>query len=150
MTAEVHLKLTGNVDHLRITWQAAEALLELVPFYEDPVQTRYNVLLALQEAVSNVLRHGYGGPAPGSRAFIEVLLSWDGEALRVQISDEAAPFDPTEVLGAPDTEDATRIPEGGYGIHIIRAVLDHMEYAREDGKNVLTLAKSLAPVLDGV
>lgn len=150
MTAEVLLQLTGNVDHLRTTWQAAEALLEHVPFEEDPVQTRYNVLLALQEALSNVLRHGYGGPAPGSRAFIQVGLSWDGETFRMELRDEAEAFDPTQIFGAPDTEDSAMIPEGGYGIHIIRAVLDNMFYKREGQHNVLVLEKLLAPVLDEV
>ncbi len=59
MTAKLLLHLCGPMDHLRLTWQAAETLLENVPFAEDPESTRYNILLAIQEMVTNILRHGY-------------------------------------------------------------------------------------------
>ncbi len=144
MTAEVQLQLAGNLDHLRLTWQAAETLLEQVPFQEDPVQTRYNLLLALQEALSNVLRHGYGGES--FRAHIELRFQWNGESFRIELRDDAAAFDPTETVVAPEVHDGGQIPEGGYGIHIIRAVVDSLDYRREGKHNVLTLEKSLAPV----
>ena len=40
--------------------------------------------------------------------------------------------------------------EGGYGLHIIRQLLDHVEYQREDGQNILILEKALVPALDHV
>ena len=59
MFAQASIKLIGPVDHLRIVWQTGEALLDSVVFDEDSEGTRYNILLALQEMVTNVLRHGY-------------------------------------------------------------------------------------------
>jgi serine/threonine-protein kinase RsbW len=148
MTAEVHLRLSGQVDHLRIVWQAAEVLLEAVPFEEDPVQTRYNILLALQEALSNVLRHGYGG-ATGAD-WVDVRVLWVDDRVRIELRDHAPAFDPTSVLWPPDVDDGASIPEGGYGIHIIRAVLDDLQYRREADQNVLILDKLLAAVPDEV
>lgn len=148
MTAEVRLRLSGRLDHLRMVWQAAEALLEDVPFREDPVQTRYNLLLATQEAVSNILRHGYHS-SPETPP-IELRLKWDGQVFRIELRDRAAPFDPTQIHGAPDPDARDEIPESGYGIHIIRAVIDDLHYERIGSENVLVLEKALAPVLNRV
>src|SRR5262245_37329417 len=57
MSTRVELRLSGAMDHLRIVWQTGETLLESVPFQDDPDGTRYNVLLAVQEMVTNILRH---------------------------------------------------------------------------------------------
>ena len=58
MFAQVVLKLTGPMDHLRLVWQTGETLLESVVFDDDPEGTRYNVLLALQEAHAKAVAEG--------------------------------------------------------------------------------------------
>ena len=138
MNAEVTLRSKGYADHLRLFWQTAESVLDLVPFEDDPVQTRYNILVAIQEAVSNVLRHGFGaGGAPD----LELRLAWNGELFRIELRDSAPAFDPTQVWATPCTEDATSIPEGGYGILIMREVLDELRYRREGDQNILVMSK---------
>jgi anti-sigma regulatory factor (Ser/Thr protein kinase) len=142
MAVDVSMKLFGDVDYLRLVWQAVEGVLESVSFPEDEEQTRYNILLGVQEALTNIIKHGYGGePAP-----IYLGLRQDGEQFVIELQDEAEAFDPTQVGAGPDTEDASMLPEGGYGIQIIRAVMDGVEYRREGGRNYLTLSKVLVPV----
>ena len=59
MFAQLLLRLTGPMDQLRLVWQTGETLLESVPFEDNAESIRYHVLLALQEMVTNVLRHAY-------------------------------------------------------------------------------------------
>jgi len=144
MTAEVRLRLAGQVEHLRFAWQAGEALLEDIPFTDDPEGTRYNILLATQEILTNVLRHGYGLDA--SRP-IELAFSSDGDQVEIEVRDCGPEFDPlahdTSYLetaadcGIPETE-------GGFGIHIAKIVMDDLAYRRDDGWNVFTMVKGLA------
>ena len=145
MTSELRLSLNGDVDYLRLVWQAVEAMLEQAEFDEDPVQTRYNVLLSLQEAVSNVLRHGYQGGVDDA-VWIEIRARLDDSSFRIELRDRCKPFDPTQVgeLAEDVADDVTAIPEGGYGIHIIRAVLDRLDYERQGDENVLILEKRTA------
>lgn len=143
MNAEVTLRSKGCADHLRMFWQTAESLLEQVPFEEDSAQTRFNILVSIQEAASNVLRHGFG---PDDEPEIELRLRCDARRFEIELRDTAAPFDPTTVWAVPDTSDPLAIPEGGYGIHMMREVLDEIEYRREDGENVLVLTKIVAQV----
>ena len=63
MIADVQLTLRGSVDSLRIAWQTGETLLEPVRFEEDPESTRYNILVAVQEMLTNVIRYGNHGAA---------------------------------------------------------------------------------------
>lgn len=142
MFAQVVLKLQGPLDHLRLVWQTGETLLEGMVFGTDPEATRYNVLLALQEMVTNVLRHAYdhncGNP-------IEVSFDVDAEGLRVQLRDRGPQFDPL----AHDTTDlenidAMPVETGGYGIFIAKMVMDDVSYRREGEWNVLSMRKLAA------
>jgi anti-sigma regulatory factor (Ser/Thr protein kinase) len=127
------------MDQLRLVWQAGETLLESVPFEEDVESTRYHVLLALQEMVTNVLRHAY---LLDELKPIEVQFTVTDATFEVELRDRGPEFDPV----AQDTtaiEYAEGIPPaaGGYGIYIARMVMDEVAYVRRDGWNVLTMRK---------
>ena len=143
MNAEVTLRSKGCTDHLRLFWQAAESLLEEVQFEEDPAQTRFNILVSLQEATSNVLRHGFG---PDEQPDMELVVHINDTHVEIQLRDRAVAFDPTSVWAVPDTSDPMAIPEGCYGIHMMREVLDEIEYRYEDGQNILVLKKAVVQV----
>jgi len=141
MFAQVALKLTGPIDHLRLVWQTGETLLESVDFGDDPEGNRYNVLLGLQEMVTNVLRHAY---KLDESEPVEVRFELTDEQFRVELRDRGPAFDPlTYDMGAAATGQDMPTECGGFGIHIVRLVMDVVEYAREDGWNCLRLAKDV-------
>ena len=139
MFAQGAVKLTGPMDHLRLVWQTGETLLDSVVFDEDPEGTRYNVLLALQEMVTNVLRHGYQRDQSKP---IEVVFELTEDALQIELRDRGPAFDPL-AYEADDPEFDEGLPSeaGGYGIRIARMVMDQVEYVREDGWNRLRMTK---------
>ena len=149
MTASVELRLTGNMDHLRLVWQTGETLLDSIPFQEDPEGTRYNVLLALQEMVTNVLRHAYAGDESKP---LEVKFTANGEGFAAELKDRGPEFDPlaVETAAAGSSEEASMpVKEGGYGIMITKMVMDSMEYERQHGWNVLRMHKSVRTPVAG-
>jgi len=96
--------------------------------------------LAVDEACSNVIAHGYRGAAGTIRLAVAV---GDGRAV-VTVTDEAAAFDPALVpppdLDAPWAERR----EGGLGWHLIRSVVDEVRHRPAGARgNVLTLVKRL-------
>ncbi len=116
-------------------------MLESVNFGEDPEGNRYNVLLALQEVVTNTLRHAYKLDHDKP---IEVRFEITDERFLMELRDQGPAFDPI----THETEGsvlAVDMPTkcGGFGIHIVRLVMDHIEYVREGGWNVLRLAKDV-------
>jgi anti-sigma regulatory factor (Ser/Thr protein kinase) len=139
MTARATLQLVGPMEHLRLVWQAGEALLEPVLFDEDPEGTRYNILLAVQEMLTNVLRHGYNRDENHP---IEVSFQVEDDAIGVEMRDRGPAFDPLQHDTSAVEEDSG-MPDsaGGFGIHIAKMVMDSLDYRRDGEWNVLTMAK---------
>lgn len=96
--------------------------------------------LAVDEAVTNVVLHGYAG----TEGWIRLSCERAGEGVAVvAIEDAAPPFDPT-TTPSPDLEgDADERPIGGLGVHFIRTMTDEMTYECRDGINVLKLLKNV-------
>jgi serine/threonine-protein kinase RsbW len=95
--------------------------------------------LVAEEAVSNVIRHGY---ADSARHSIEVTLDIGGEEILLVLRDDGRPFNP---LAAPARDSHTPIAEraGGWGIHLMQSLVDRADYRREGNANVLRLVKRL-------
>jgi len=94
--------------------------------------------LAVDEAVTNVVLHGYGNGGGD----VELHVRADGDDIVISILDRAGRFDPGDVK-APrlDTPLHDR-PAGGMGIFLIRQMTDHAEFLpRPGGGNELRLVK---------
>jgi anti-sigma regulatory factor (Ser/Thr protein kinase) len=106
-----------------------------------PVSVSRRVLTALDEVVSNVVRHAYGGAA-GS---FQVAAALDPGTLVVEVTDGAPPFDPLD-RPAPDTSAPLESRQvGGLGIALVRALADDVRYERREGENRLTMVWRVAP-----
>ncbi len=141
MTANVELRLRGPMDHLRMVWQAAETLLENMPFADDPEGSRYNALLSIQEILTNILRHGYQGD---EQRPIHLQMEADMQEFKVSIRDQGPAFNPLQHdLAAVEEQEDMPLEAGGYGIYIAKMVMDEVTYAREGDWNVLSMRKSV-------
>lgn len=100
-----------------------------------------DVVLAVDEAVTNAIHHGYiGRPGP-----IALELGRRGSELLVRLVDEAPVFDPTR-RAAPDVDlPLASRPLGGMGIHLMHASVDRMSHRpRGRSGNDLTFVKQVA------
>ncbi len=140
MTARAELRLVGQLDPLRIAWQVGETLLNEVPFEDESRVTRYTILLAMQELLTNVFRHGYR--ASGEQP-VDVRFESSEHAFEFEIRDRAPRFDPTT---GQESRDDERMPdgEGGYGLVIANTVMDVLEYRFENGWNIIRATKMVA------
>ena len=97
--------------------------------------------MAVDEALANVIKHGYG-ERPDGKIWLSVTPLGDdavlGTGLRIVIEDEARQVDPTCIKG----RDLSDIRPGGLGVHIIREVMDEVRYEKRQGAGMrLTLVK---------
>jgi anti-sigma regulatory factor (Ser/Thr protein kinase) len=98
----------------------------------------HDAALASDEAVCNLVTHGYGhrgGP-------IDLSVERSGADLIVRIRDQAPAFDPTN-YPAPDLSvPLEKRRPGGFGIFLIRQVMDEVLYRQlPDGRNELVLVR---------
>ncbi len=100
----------------------------------------FELQLALDEACTNVITHGYAGMDPGS---IILELTLHPDRAQLTITDFGHPFEPSEApkpnLEAPLEE---RV-EGGLGLHFIYTVMDEVDYKTDELGNRLYLTKLL-------
>jgi len=102
-----------------------------------PAKAVQEVELAVDEALTNIILHGYEGVGG------EIVLSCEriDEGAVVEIRDAAPAFDPT-AASTPDLESgADKRPIGGLGIYLMRRMTDAVLYERRDRENVLRLVK---------
>lgn len=100
-----------------------------------PAPVAYKFSLALDETLTNAISYAF---ADGTRHEIEVHVESSGGYLTAVVSDDGAPFDPLS-QPAPDLRapiDQRKI--GGLGLHLLRKLMDAVEYRRRDGRNHLT------------
>lgn len=100
----------------------------------------FAVRLAVEEAFTNIMEHGYGGDGGP----VTVALDADARRVRVVLRDEAPVFDPLDAP-APDLDAALEEREpGGLGWHLVHLVMDAVEHEPATPRgNVLTLTKRL-------
>lgn len=98
----------------------------------------HNLQLAVDEAATNVMLHGYqgqGGP-------LEIEMERLERRLVVRLRDEAAPFDPNTVPVPDLTLPLSQRPIGGLGVHLVRQTMDEIHHrVTPTGGNELTLIK---------
>jgi anti-sigma regulatory factor (Ser/Thr protein kinase) len=101
----------------------------------------FNATLAIEEAVMNIISHAFAGVARPHRIALSLAVSPD--RLRIELSDNGRAFDPASA-DAPDlTSPLAEREPGGLGLHLIRTMMDRVEYSRDGGENRLVLEKSL-------
>ena len=105
-------------------------------------ELEFDLNLALDEVVANVIRHGYQDPGPHQ---MEVSFALGDKELTVSVEDDGVPFNPLEApppnLNLPIEE---RRP-GGLGIHLAKNLMDQLHYQRRGDCNILTMKKNLWP-----
>lgn len=109
--------------------------------HELPDDLRHDMYVAIEELVSNVIRHG---SKPGSRPRITVGLLVNANAFTALVADGGAAFNPL-TAAPPDT--STPLEDrsiGGLGLLLVKQLTDQVRYRRQRGRNHVLLTKNYA------
>jgi anti-sigma regulatory factor (Ser/Thr protein kinase)/anti-anti-sigma regulatory factor len=91
---------------------------------------------AVTEAAANAIRHG---SPEGARNHIRVSFHLEPGMLIVDVADQGPGFDPTALAAMPSDEPQ----EHGYGLHMIRATTDRLEFFRDERGMLVRMTKLL-------
>jgi serine/threonine-protein kinase RsbW len=101
-----------------------------------PGKVLIEMQIVLDEIVSNVMK--YAWPEGGSHEFL-VRLTIDDTTVGVEVVDDGQAYDPRD---APvPASSSRRRPPGGLGVHLIKQLVDFLEYERVDEHNRVRLTK---------
>lgn len=130
------VRIEDMAESLRL---ALDAVRTFALSHNVPQTALYRVLVALDEVISNIFCHGY----EGCSGPVELSVALEGEYLELRVVDRARPFNPLQ-RASPDLGQAVEHrPIGGLGIHLVRALIDDVEYTRRGENNHLLLRKKV-------
>ena len=115
--------------HLRFPARAAElkkirdAIREAVEGCGCSAKSTADIVLAIDEACQNIIRHAYRGDSDN---VIEIEVEHRGDGLVFTLADQAPAIDPS-LIKPRDLDD---IRPGGLGTHFISRVMDEVEFLR--------------------
>jgi serine/threonine-protein kinase RsbW len=105
-------------------------------------QAVYRVNLALEEMVSNITKYGYD--APGQHK-IEVAVEVRRDDVALQIIDDGHDFNPLLHEKPVAIDESGKRAVGGWGIDLMKTLLDRIDHRREEGRNVLEITVRRKP-----
>ena len=108
---------------------------------ELPQKCLFEINLGLDELFTNIISYGFDD---GTEHQIKFSLAKDKETLVVKVEDDGVPFNPLEAVGHEVSDDLDSINIGGLGIHLVKKMMDDINYQRVEGKNKLILKKCVA------
>jgi len=109
--------------------------------YDCPAKAQFELELAIEEIFVNIASYAYKPENGDAEIRCEVLR--DPLRIMIQFLDGGRPYDPLAREDADTSRDALMAREGGLGILLIKKTMDDVQYAYENGKNILTILKKL-------
>lgn len=140
---EIELRLTSDPMYLCGARELVGCIARRIGFSDMDCS---KIALAVDEALSNIIRHGY------DRAFDKPIwlgitpIRPDSDAIGgivIIVEDEAKQVDPDSVKG----RDLGDIKPGGLGVHIIHEVMDEVRYEKREikGMRLVMTKRALRP-----
>lgn len=133
----IRLDLPATPRYLNVLGDCIAALLSHVNTLPDSQATIYNVQLAVHEACANIIDHAYDGQ--GGRINITMALNWQPPQLTIELVDTGKSFDPSAV--PPTNLDEPHVR--GYGLHLMKQLMDEVVYQTASNSNTWRLVKNL-------
>ncbi len=133
-TIEVALQFVQRLDYLRLAAGISRLICTTLPEVEMAEEFVDKIELAVSEACTNAIRHTQD---PAAEARVAIRFEVHRDRLVVEVSDQGSGFE-LDKVPMPDFD---RHPESGYGVFLIRTVMDEVFYTRGGEYNTLTMTK---------
>ena len=131
-----HLTLHNDIEQIGLLPEFVGAIAGEAQLDQE---AEFNLNLALEEAVSNVILYAYPKETDGT---VDIDATVDGKLVSIVIADSGKAFDPTAKEEVDINAGMEERPIGGLGIHLVRTIMDTVNYERKNEKNILTITKN--------
>jgi serine/threonine-protein kinase RsbW len=133
----VELRIGNQIAEMK---QVAEGVNKFGADHALPKSILNDLNVALDEILNNTINYGY---VDDKRHEIVVSLSLVHGELVAEVQDDGVPFNPLEAP-SPDLSGGRHERRvGGIGVHLVRSLMDDIEYIRSNGSNRLRMRKRL-------
>ncbi|MEI8183054.1 MAG: ATP-binding protein [Desulfomonile sp.] len=138
MKNEFHLLIRNNVSELIKSVKAVNTFLEAHGLSSRIV---YNVNLVFEEILTNIMKYAFQDDWDHE---IQVLFVLQDVDIVLEFVDDGQEFNPLSVPPPEMRESILDSAAGGLGIHLVKQVVERIEYRRERDRNILRMNINLA------
>lgn len=131
------LDIPADLAHVHLLSRCACALLENITHLEEPETSLYNLELAIQEVGVNIIKHAYAQMQ--GRIHMTLLLEEYPLRITIILQDTGHSFNPAQVPQPKLGE----LQEHGFGLFLVRQLVDVVEYEHSLTGNTWKLTKNL-------
>ena len=122
--------------------QVQAFIAEQLKGYPCSGKVKFQLDVAVEEIFVNIARYAYH-PEQIGEATVRCCVGGSPLQVTIQFLDNGKPFNPLAKEDADITLSAEERKIGGLGILMVKKSMDAVDYTYEDGKNVLTIKKSI-------
>ena len=132
------LTIEATLEGISTVTEFLDAQLEAL---DCPMKAQTQIDVAVDEIFSNIARYAY----TTGRGEATVRFEFDKATRTVAVTfiDSGIPYDPLSHEDPDVTLPAEERSIGGLGIFLVKRTMDDMVYRRKNGRNVLTIRKSI-------
>lgn len=134
----VRLELPATYAELSVLSSAITALLDPIEQITDRERVVYAVQLAAHEICTNIIDHAYAG-ATDKWIKATLRLAPATRKLEIELEDSGIACNPDSIADP----DLSQPRESGYGMYLVRNLVDDVCYTRIAGGNRWTLVKQV-------
>ena len=110
--------------------------------YNCPAKLKFQLDVAVEEIFVNIAHYAYR-PEQAGEATVRCCVGGSPLQVTIQFLDNGKPFNPLAKEDADTTLSAEAREIGGLGILMVKKSMDAVDYTYQDGKNILTIRKSI-------
>ncbi|MCR5208567.1 MAG: SpoIIE family protein phosphatase [Eubacterium sp.] len=124
----------ATVENVGVVVDYIAGKAENLPF---TTKDKHHIEIAADEIMCNIANYAYENGT--GKATVSVKA--DSEALIITVKDSGIPYNPLEKEDPDVTLPANERGIGGYGIYIVKKLMDSVTYEHKNGNNILTMKK---------
>jgi anti-sigma regulatory factor (Ser/Thr protein kinase) len=137
MTFKRELSVRGTAADLSRIANFIEATCEAAHINQA---ARFDLNLAVEEACCNIIEHAYENKG----GTFSICFETRCRDVIITLQDRGRPFDPSSVV-TPDLDTALEDrPIGGFGLHLMRKLMDEVRFTFDNTGNTLVMVKRKA------
>lgn len=130
------MTVDATVENIRTVTEFVDGILEAS---DCPMKAQMQIDIAIDELFGNIARYAYGDAV--GQATMRAGYSPEDGAFTMVLIDRGMPYDPLAKSDPDVTLAAEDRPIGGLGVYMVKKTMDDIQYAYEDGQNILTVTK---------
>lgn len=132
------LTIAATVENIQAVTDFVGAQLEAL---DCPMKAQMQINIAIDELFGNIAHYAYDPEVGDATVRVEVVD--DPLSVVITFIDGGVPYDPLTAADPDTTLSAEERAIGGLGIFMVKKSMDEIAYRYENGRNILSIRKTL-------